>query len=167
MLDFHLYCTHQKKRLFCYPKSKYCNTERFVYFYSLISRTQKDTTWSGTTVFLVITFVLGCYKIVKLGAIVLSAHSKTSADYFQIDLKTAGEQLSFPICVMSKVLSALCLLPTLVMAAFIINCWDCTQATITLFGVVTCMLNNQLPLKQKYIIIIYLRLEQMDRNCSI
>lgn len=65
---------------------------------------------------------------------------------------------------MSKVLSALCLLPTLVMAAFIINCWDCTQATITLFGVVRCMLNNQLPLKQKYIIIIYLRLEQMDRN---
>lgn len=65
---------------------------------------------------------------------------------------------------MSKVLSALCLLPTLVMAAFIINCWDCTQATITLFRVVTCMLNNQLPLKQKYIIIIYLRLEQMDRN---
>lgn len=65
---------------------------------------------------------------------------------------------------MSKVLSALCLLPTLVMAPFIINCWDCTQATITLFGVVRCMLNNQLPLKQKYIIIIYLRLEQMDRN---
>lgn len=65
---------------------------------------------------------------------------------------------------MSKVLSALCLLPTLVMAAFIIKCWDCTQATITLFGVVRCMLNNQLPLKQKYIIIIYLRLEQMDRN---
>lgn len=65
---------------------------------------------------------------------------------------------------MSKVLTALCLLPTLVMAAFIINCWDCTQATITLFGVVRCMLNNQLPLKQKYIIIIYLRLEQMDRN---
>lgn len=65
---------------------------------------------------------------------------------------------------MSKVLSALCLLPTLVMAALIINCWDCTQATITLFGVVRCMLNNQLLLKQKYIIIIFLHLEQMERN---
>lgn len=34
----------------------------------------------------------------------LSAHSKTSADYFQIDLKTAGEQLSY-LCYVQSVVS--------------------------------------------------------------
>lgn len=40
----------------------------------------------------------------KLGAIVLSAHSKTSADYFQIDLKTAGAHLSY-LCYVQSVVS--------------------------------------------------------------